>query len=287
LISAGDEGSIKLWDAASGEVRATLLEHEGSVLSLAVAPDGKSLASGSADGKVKIWDLETQKTTVTLPHEFWVQSVAFSPDGKWLAAGSGIDSDAGKALAGKIRLWDVHNGKEGPLLTGHDVGEVYSVVFTRDGKTLLSCGGDRTIRWWAMPSGRPIASLRAHERRVFGISLSPDGKTLASASGDNKIKLVDVSSRQVTKTFAGHDTAVTCLAFAPDAKTVVSADAKGLVKLWNVETSEEIEALKAHDMWIASLAISPAGKIMATGKSSYRDILIPPPGQIRLWTMPD
>ncbi|MDZ8228017.1 MAG: ribosome assembly protein 4, partial [Nostoc sp. ChiVER01] len=101
--------------------------------------DGKTLASGSDDRTIKLWDISTGKAIKTLTgHSSWVYSVVFSPDGKTLASGSGDKT---------IKLWDVSTGKAIKTLTGHSSG-VYSVVFSPDGKTLASGSDDKTMILW-------------------------------------------------------------------------------------------------------------------------------------------
>jgi WD40 repeat protein len=104
---------------------------------VAFSPDGKTLASGSDDNTIKLWDVATGKEQATLKgHTAWVASVAFSPDGKTLASGGDTT----------VRLWDME-GKELATLKGHTKG-VNSVAFSPDGKTLASGSQDKTIKLW-------------------------------------------------------------------------------------------------------------------------------------------
>jgi WD40 repeat protein len=124
---------------ASQKEMATLTGHSSSVFSVSFSPDGKTLASGSADHTIRMWDLGSQKETATLMgHSLVVSSVAFSPDGKTLASGSTDNT---------IRLWDIQSQKDTATLTGHS-DYVTSVAFSPDGKTLASGSRDHTIRLW-------------------------------------------------------------------------------------------------------------------------------------------
>jgi WD40 repeat protein len=143
VATAGWDQAITLWDVPSGRARAHLDNTrsiaQGSIFSVAFSPDGKTLASGSLDGQIELWEVATGKLQATLKgHEDDVQSVAFSPDGKTLASAS---------HDGTVKLWDVASGKEQATLSGHHFW-VWSVAFSPDGKTLASGSYDRTVKLW-------------------------------------------------------------------------------------------------------------------------------------------
>ena len=140
----------------------TCTGHTGRVYSVAYSPDGKTIASGSGDKTVRIWNGQTGSPLQTLTgHTGGVDSVAYSPDGKKIAGG-GYD--------GKIRIWDVETGA--PLRTlsdwQHGSGRVYSVAYSPDGKTIASGSDDTKIRIWNERDTRaPLLTLTGHTRMGF------------------------------------------------------------------------------------------------------------------------
>lgn len=119
----------------------TFSGHEGSVVSVAFSPDGKTLASGSSDNTVKLWDVASGGEVRTLSgHTDWARSVAFSPDGRTLASGSGDET---------VKLWDVASGQEVRTLSGY-TRDVWSVAFSPDGRTLASASSDKTVKLWGV-----------------------------------------------------------------------------------------------------------------------------------------
>jgi WD40 repeat protein len=130
--------------------RYTLEGHNSSVYSVNFSPDGKTLASGSADNTIKLWNLETGKEIRTLKgNDNDVKSVSFSPDGKTLASGSWDET---------IKLWNLETGKEIRTLKGND-NLVNSVSFSPNGKTLASGSVDKTIKLWNGSNGWDLDAL--------------------------------------------------------------------------------------------------------------------------------
>jgi WD40 repeat protein len=157
-------------------------------------------------------------------------------------------------------LWNVRTGALIRTLRGHG-DKVRQVVFSPDGKTLVSSGDDATIKVWDAETGALIRTLTGHSELVMSVAFSPDGKLLASGSDDASVRLWDAKTGKplrkimrvdrllellapvAKKLFGleidGHSYAVRAVAFSPDGKTLASASVDPVVKLWNVETAAE------------------------------------------------
>ena len=272
--------------------------HIGVVSSVAFSPDGKTIASGSFDCTIKLWDRESGREISTLNgHDKWVSGVAFSPDGKTVASSSGDrtvklwnsetgreiyslngHTDAVRSVAvspdGKtvasgsgdrtIKLWDRETGREICSLKGH-TNAVSCVTFSPDGLTVASGSDDKTIKLWNRKTTREISTLKGHDKWVSGIAFSPDGKTVASSSGDNTIKLWDRESGREIYSLKGHASSVYSVAFSPDSLTIASGSDDNTIKLWDRETGREISTLRGHEKWVSGVAFSPDGKTVASG----------------------
>lgn len=137
IVSTGAE--IDIWDLASGTKRSEVSGSRSSaVISVAIAPDGKTFASGTYIGPIKLWNIASGMNTKSIgSSDDFRLSVAFSPDGKTIASGGQTT----------IKLWDVASGTNTKTLSGHS-GGVISIAFSPDGKTLASASMDNTIRLW-------------------------------------------------------------------------------------------------------------------------------------------
>jgi WD40 repeat protein len=160
---------------------------------LALAPDGRALARGAADGTRRLWDKSTgQERAVLCGHTQVVEALAFSPDGRTLATGD---------RHGIVKLWDLATLTERATLVASDEegfrDEVSALAFApHDGRLAVAVG--RVVQLWEVASGRLTACLRGHEGKVICLAFAPDGTRLASGSYDKKVRLWNVAGHRPT-----------------------------------------------------------------------------------------
>ena len=241
---------------------ATLEGHTNVVWSVAFSPDGTTLASGSWDQTVRLWDITTKHNIATLEgYNVAVYTLAFSPDGTILAS---------NAFRG-IKLWEIATRTEIATFEGH-TGRVTSVAFSSDGTTIASGSRDNTVRLWDVPTGQNIATLEGNSSFLNPVAFSSDGTTIASGSRDNTVKLWDVARKKNIAMLEGHSSWVRSVAFSPDGTTLASTSYRE-VRLWDVPTGQNIATLEGHTNVVWSVAFSPDGTTLAS--VSYREV--------RLW----
>jgi len=243
---------------------ATLRGHDDTETNLAWSPDGKSIASMSDDGTVRLWDASTGREVRSFDVDLEsLHTVAWSPDGKTLATGGLWESDDSFA---RLDLWDMGTGKKlrtlrGPVMVG-DFGkwtDVWSLVWSPDGKFLAFGSGD-TVEIFDPGTAQRVRTLKGHQQEVKSVAWSPDGKSLASSSNDETIKLWDASTGRELRTFPAHW--ARSLVWSPDGKSVAWAN-NDKVQLLDIGTGNEIRTLDSLPVW------SPDGKAAASVGSNH------------------
>ncbi len=264
LVSASDDGIVRLWDGVSGQPQGTLKGHSERVNAVAWSPNGTRLASASDDGTARLWDATTAQPLATLRgHSGAVYIVAWSPDGACLASASWDKT---------VRLCDGLTGQPLTILTGH-TSDVRAVAWSPDGRRLASASEDRTIRLWDATTGQLLTSPRNHPGFIYAVAWSPDGRCLASACED-RVRLWDGGTGQLQTILTGHNGAVRAVAWSPDGTRLASASDDGAVRLWDGTSGKLQASLVGHSGSVRAVACSPDGRCLASGSDD---------GTARLW----
>jgi WD domain, G-beta repeat len=177
LFSGGDK--IKVWDVRTGE-RLCTLGHTSAVHCIAVSGDGQLLASGSSDGKIKLWNLETGTLVRSLTgHQGAVQALAISPDGRQLISAS---QDA------KLGIWDLEQGQLIAMVSAHTEA-ITSLAMNWERNLLITGSLDRTAKIWDLQTRESVATLTGHQAAVNSVAIGRSGELLATASADGTIHI--------------------------------------------------------------------------------------------------
>ncbi|MCI0463448.1 MAG: sigma-70 family RNA polymerase sigma factor [Gemmataceae bacterium] len=295
VLAAGTAtGTIALWEIPSAEaLRARTrspralhpLGHDGAIYSVAVAPDGKTVATGSIDCTVFLWDAATGKQLGRLEgDQHSVTDACFSPDGKWLATGSNYHG----AL-----VWDLATGKIVHRLAGR------CVAFSPDGKLLATGGREQrgVVRLYDSATGKELRQLHGYQAGIYRVAFAPDGRTLVSGGrgvlGGTRavdeevettpLRLWDVASGKQLFEFGDLRHYGYALGFSPDGKTVASVGGDELNKatevfLWEAATGRGRGSLATHRERLWSVAFAPDGRTLATASGE---------GSVSLWDLAD
>ena len=258
--------------------RHKLESHRGAITSVAFHPVFSSLASGSADCTIKIWDWELGELERTLKgHTKAVSDLDFGGQ-----KGSTLLASCSSDLT--IKLWDPSNDYTNTrTLYGHE-HSVSAVRFLPPsaGNLLVSASRDTTLRIWDASTGYCVKTIRGHTDWVRDVSPSSDGKWLVSGGRDRAVTIWDISSEKAKASLLGHENFIECCVFAPPASYKYLATLAGLnkppaetssaeyvatgardktIKIWDVRGAL-IKTLVGHDNWVRGLVFHPGGKYL-------------------------
>jgi WD40 repeat protein len=303
LVTEGlDDGTVRLWDPGSGQLR-VILRGQGQFRGF--SPDGEKLATSvllegtSQDQVFRWWDAADGQfhRALRLPAAGAVPPL-LSPDGRLLATwGAGRTVRVWNAQDGDLRMtFQAVPPGDGPAGSG-----AVELTFSPDGRTLATAYRVLALengamvqygseaRLWRLEDAeaRLLAILPGHAGPVTALAFSPDGKTLATGSGGGRglapgeARLWDGATGQLQAVLQGHTRPVQRLAFSPDgrllatgAMSIYAGDRAGEVRIWDAQTGQMRAALEGHEDKIADLAFSPDGRMLA---SASRD------ATARLW----
>jgi WD40 repeat protein len=264
VVIAGENNSAAVWDVEENRQLAVLAGHTGPILRAQFSPDGRRVATISAE-TVRVWDVGTQQSLAVLqgPPEGFLNAT-FSSDGTRLAT-----TDWGN----RARIWDIATGKEIATLDGHEE-VIVSIVFGQNDKRLATASRDDTARVWDAASGELLAELRGHGADVVAAGFSPDGKRVLTASMDGTARLWNGTNGKVLMVLSGHDWVINRAQFSQDGLRIVTAGSDDTARVWDASSGLELAVLRGHTDVLLDAQFSPDSRWVGTASQD---------GTARLW----
>jgi WD40 repeat protein len=285
LITGHDSGTIGLWDVTTGRELAHPAVREKASWRGRFLADGRVVAAGNTESRLYVWDVAARKAVAELPlMEREVYPVALCPDCRRVAYG---------AMGAEIRLWDLGRKKTRQFIEPagmvFDRGVSYldsvgELVFSEDGKSLLTRTHRKGVRLWEVSTGKERLQLKASLDNLWSLALSPDGLTIASGAWGGDVRLWDTVTGNELFSSPAHRGIVKHVSFSANGSVLVSASYDTTALIWDVQrllspkrpgnamlTTKDIPALwadlaspEARKAYLAIHALRAGGPLVAT-----------------------
>lgn len=225
IASSSLDSNLCLWDSQTGEQLNKITMGPVDLWTIAFSPCNKYVISGSSEGKISMYGLESGKAEQVLDPQNgkFTLSIAYSPDGKYIASG---------AIDGIITIFDVNAGKVVQTLEGHAMS-VRSLCFSPNSEMLLTASDDGHMKLYDVAHSDVAGTLSGHASWVLCVSFSDDGKHFASSSSDATVKIWDFAERKCLYTFSEHSDQAWGVKYAPSNDRVISVSEDKALNLYN------------------------------------------------------
>ncbi len=269
IVTTGADGTLKVWNAATGASQRTVSLDEGTATALAV--HGRRAATGHADGRIALWDIDSGARLARLKRsDAAITSIAFTRDGEKLLA-AGQDS--------VLSIWEANTGQSNEPQTPADVieahdGAVSATAYASRGPYIATGGADRTVRLWRAGDTSLVRTYRGHKEAITSLAFSPDGRYVAAAALDGRIRVWSTSSSSLYRLNSSHKGAIGGLAFSPAGDMIASAGRDGSVQVWQLRQGRQVQALAEQGTPARALAFAPDGRRAAVAGDD---------GGVRFW----
>ena len=252
-----EDSGIDVWDTVTQSLR-TFLHDKHEIRTMQFSPDGRVLAVGDGDGRVRLWNLASGEPREFQAHDLPILCLAFSPDGRTLATGSADES---------IQLWEVATSGQKLKRFDGQIGSVWSLAFSADGKFLATGSRDSPIRFWDLEAADPADEIRdLKSEKVGNFTFSPDGSLMAGGCRDDTVRIWDV--RTMSERFRLKNASYV-VAFTSDGRKLLASTADGIAQWWDfrADTTQSLPQYGSLGQ-VTSVDLSSDRRVAALGWST-------------------
>jgi WD40 repeat protein len=265
IVTAGEDGTARVWELATGAAKGPPMKHQGPVRHAAFSPDGRLVVTISEDRTARIWNVENgQPATPPLRHENRILHACFNADSDRVVT----------ACADHCAyIWDAVSGREVARLKHEDV--VLRVACDPASRRVVTASHDGKTQVWDEETGTPLLMLRHAEitlgitpllveQAVGRVAFSPDGRSLVTAGADGTARWWETATGTPKGMPERPIDSLTDVAFNPDGRRVATACKDGNAFLWDVQSGKQLAACSGHSQAITQVCFSPDGRRVLT-----------------------
>lgn len=262
LVVGHTNGTIRIWDLKAGLLAHTFSRpilglgsgHRDRITGLSFDQTGTYLASSSADGSIKLWDMHQWQQIASYVGDNWgTTAIALSGDGTRLVSGNST---------GEVRVFDLTAAKRTSAKSQPDTtlsvqrDRIVELALNPTGTHLIAASSNGTATIWDLEQPCPLHQLAAHADAITDIAVDPNWRILVTGSCDRTIKLWDLSTGHLLHTLVKHRDSITAVAISADARTVATGSQDNQILLWD-STSGSVVTQLGHTWAISSLSFAP------------------------------
>lgn len=229
LLSAGDDGSLRWWDTDTGECLKTVRAHDSPIIAISVLPDLNLAVTTSANGELRLWNLQNLSYLNGFDLNCRIKTLTLSPLGVLaVVAVEGFPD---------LHMFNVESGKLVRTLKGSG-GEIASLAFSRDGRSIISGHSDGALHLWDLGYGQITRTFAGHDSAISSVVFHPEGKQIISGGKDRTVKIWDRLNGEFIRGFMDKNGAITAISLSPDGRWVACGNERGMVYLVEISTGK-------------------------------------------------
>ena len=264
LASSSLDGTLRIWDATTGECDQIIAQAPYGFISIACTPDGRYLLSSDTSKALTGFDLQSAPA----PFEQFTISLPGTPT---YTVGSPRDSVVACAIGGDIVCVAVPSGETTAVMKGHN-GLIFRATYSADGTQLATTSADGPICLWDAHSGELTRQLTL-DTACRDVALSPDGRWIAGGGVDGSIRLWDRESGALQRTLLGSAGPVYAISFTPDSQSIISGGSDHTIRIWDTATGAAQDTLRGHQNLVLNIDVNADGTRVASSGNEH-DILL-------------
>lgn len=270
-VLAGSMNRVFLWDIRQeNEPRRIFAGHQEDVQTVSISPDGTLAATGSIDGTIILWKVQTGENHITLPDNGgMVLSTTFSPDGKFIAAA--VDSMA--------YIWKTETGEKVSDIQGHE-GVIWFLSFAPNSERMVTGAEDHTARVWDVTNGDELVVINEHSGAVWSAVFSADGAEILTGSDDGVVSACNsyTGENRLSLSLNERPSVVNIAAYSPDGEHIVAGCADGSLRMWETGNGKHIAEIVGHKDKVKNVGFTPDSRNIVSSSDD---------GTVRVWDVVD